>query len=176
MKLLKTVLFILLFCGSLFAQDKKITYAQFDVTLAFTGNTKSGEIDQRTNIKEPWLIPDGIGTKLGYGLRYKKWIGLGIHSGINWDWSNKLVVTPVFANLRLSPSISDETRITLQLGIGKAIALGRGNLTGDYQKISLGLQNDDDVLIFIELNHYAFPINNQRDSGNLSLGISLISF
>jgi hypothetical protein len=25
--------------------------------------------------------------------------------------------------------------------IGKAIALGRGNLTGDYKKISLGLQN-----------------------------------
>jgi hypothetical protein len=34
-----------------------------------------GEVDQRTNIKEPWLIPDGMGTKLGYGLRYKK-IGL----------------------------------------------------------------------------------------------------
>jgi hypothetical protein len=76
----------------------------------------------------------------------------------------------------LSPKINDETRITLQLGIGKAIALGRGNLTGDYQKISLGLQNADDVLLFIELNHYAFPINNQRDSGNISLGISLISF
>jgi hypothetical protein len=35
-----------------------------------------GEVDQRTNIKEPWLIPDGMGQKLGYGLRYKKWIGL----------------------------------------------------------------------------------------------------
>jgi hypothetical protein len=34
------------------------------------------------------------GTKLGYGL-YKKWIGLGIHSGLNWDWSNKLVVAPI---------------------------------------------------------------------------------
>jgi hypothetical protein len=33
----------------------------------FTGNPKSGEVDQRTNIKEPWLIPDGMGTKLGYG-------------------------------------------------------------------------------------------------------------
>jgi hypothetical protein len=37
----------------------------------------------------------------------------------------------------LSPKIN-ETRITLQLGIGKAIALGRGNLTGII-KISLGL-------------------------------------
>jgi len=176
LKLLKTLVFIVFFSGSLCAQDKKITYFQFDVTLAFTGNPKSGEVDQYTNKKEPWLIPDGIGSKLGYGLDFKKWVGLGIHGGLNWDWSNKLVVAPVFANFRLSPKISDETRITLQLGLGKAIALGRGNLAGDYKKISLGIQNDDDILLFIEVNHYAFPINNQRDSGNISLGISLISF
>jgi hypothetical protein len=36
-----------------------------------------------------------MGTKLGYGLRYKKMDGLGIHSGLNWDWSNKLVVAPI---------------------------------------------------------------------------------
>jgi hypothetical protein len=72
LKLLKTLLFALFFCGS----DKQLTYTQFEVTLAFTGNPKSGEVDQRTNIKEPWLIPDGMGTKLGYGLRYKKWIAL----------------------------------------------------------------------------------------------------
>jgi hypothetical protein len=34
-----------------------------------------------------------------------------------------------------------------QLGIGKAIALGRGNLTGDYKKNHLGLQNDDAILL-----------------------------
>jgi hypothetical protein len=73
LKLLKTLLFAL-FLRKFFAQDKKLTYTQFEVTLAFTGNPKSGEVDQRTNIKEPWLIPDGMGTKLGYGLRYKKWI------------------------------------------------------------------------------------------------------
>lgn len=176
MNFLRTLLVALLFCGSLFAQDKKITYAQFDVTLAFTGNPKRGNVDQHTNIKEPWLIPDGLGTKFGYGLHYKKWVALGIHSGLNWDWSNKLVVAPVFANFRFSPKIGEETRITLQLGVGKAIALGRGNLSGDYQKISLGLQNGDDILLFIELNHFAIPINNQRDAGNISLGISLISF
>jgi hypothetical protein len=33
-----------------------------------------------------------------------------------------------------------------QLGIGKAIALGRGNLTGDYKK-NLRLQNDDAILL-----------------------------
>jgi hypothetical protein len=68
----------------------------------FHRNPKSGEVDQRTNIKEPWLIPDGMGTKLGYGLRYKKMDWIRIHSGLNWDWSNKLVVA-LFANFRLSP-------------------------------------------------------------------------
>ena len=71
--------------------------------------------------------------------------------------------------------MGEDTRITLQLGLGKAMALGRGNLIGDYKKISLGLQSDD-LLLFIELNHYAVPISTQKDSGNISLGISLISF
>jgi hypothetical protein len=35
-----------------------------------------------------------MGTKLGYGLRYKKMDWIRIHSGLNWDWSNKLVVAP----------------------------------------------------------------------------------
>lgn len=176
MKLLKPLLFLLLFSGNLFAQINKINYTQFDITLAFTGNPKSGEVNQYTNEKESWFIPDSIGTKLGYGIHYKKWVALGIHTGLNWDWSNKLVVAPVFANFRLSPKIGEETRITLQLGLGKAIALGRGNLAGEYKKMSLGLQSSYDILLFIEINHYDFAINNQRDSGNISLGISLISF
>jgi hypothetical protein len=52
-----------------------------------------------------------------------------IHGGLNWDWSNKLVVVPIYANFRLSPKIGEETRITLNLDLEK-IALGRGNLTG----------------------------------------------
>jgi hypothetical protein len=66
----------------------------------------------------------------------------------------------------LSPKVNDETRITLQLGIGKAIALGRGNLVETIKKV-LRLTKYDAVFTFIELNHYAFPINNQRDSGNI---------
>jgi hypothetical protein len=61
----------------------KLTYTQFEVTLAFTGNPKAEKlISVRT--KKPWLIPDGMGTKLGYGLRYKmdwirnSWIELGL--------------------------------------------------------------------------------------------------
>ncbi|MFE3869773.1 hypothetical protein ACFX5F_00885 [Flavobacterium sp. ZS1P70] len=76
----------------------------------------------------------------------------------------------------MSPIVGDDTRITLQLGLGKALGLGRGNLTGDYKKISVGIQTSDDIILFVEFNHYSFPINNQRDSGNISLGHSLITF
>lgn len=169
------VLFIFLSAVA-FSQDKQFTYTQFDITVALTGNPNRDEVDPYTNKKQSFFIPDGIGSKFGYGVHYKKWIGLGIHSGLNWEWSSKLVVAPVFANLRLSPKISDETRITLQLGLGKAIAIGRGDLIGDYKKISLGIQNDDDLVLFIEVNHYALPINRQREAGNISIGISLISF
>jgi hypothetical protein len=83
-----------------FAQDKKLTYTQFEVTLAFTGNPKSGEVDQRTNIKNLGSFQT-VWNKISYGLRYKK---NGIYSGLNWDWSNKLVVA-YFANFRLSPKM-----------------------------------------------------------------------
>ena len=176
MKLQKTIFFLLFCTVTLFAQDKKHSYTQFDITVALKGNPNRGVEDPYTHEKESWFLPAGLGAKFGYGIHYKKWVGLGIHSGLNWEWTEKLVVVPVFANFKLSPKIGDETRITLQFGLGKAIALGRGNLIGDYKKISLGLQSDDDVMIFIELNHYTLPINNQADSGNISLGISLINF
>ena len=171
------ILVLFLFLSTIaFSQDQSFTYMQFDITIALTGNPNRDEVDPYTNKKQSFLIPDGIGSKFGYGVRYKKWIGLGIHSGINWEWSSKLVVAPVFANLRLSPKISDETRITLQAGLGKAIALGRGNLIGDYKKISLGVQTDEDLVIFIELNRYAIPVNRQSEVSSLSIGVSLISF
>ncbi len=153
----------------------KPTYAQYDFTLAFKGNPNAGETNEYTNDKESWFLPDGLGAKMGCGLHYHKWVALGIHTGINWEWTNKLVVVPVFANFKLSPKIGDETRIVLQTGIGKAVALGRGGLSGDYKKISLGLQNDD-ALFFIEISQYDFRINDQKNSGDISLGLSVIQF
>jgi hypothetical protein len=53
---------------------KKLTYTHLKLHW-LSPETKSGEVDHNIK-KEPWLIPDGMGTKLGYGLRYKKmdWI------------------------------------------------------------------------------------------------------
>lgn len=181
-------LFLFLFITNAYSQtfftktnsDDKIskakpTYLQYDATIAFKINPNIGETNQFTKEKENWFIPDGLGAKVGYGVHYNKWVALGIHSGINWEWSNKLVVAPIYANFKLSPKISQETRIVLQTGLGKAIALGRGNLSGDYLKLSLGFQSDD-LILFIEANQYDFRLNNQKNTGNIRLGVSLISF
>jgi hypothetical protein len=174
----KIIIFIvsLFFSFTLFSQNKKHTYVQFEASVSLKGNANRSETDRNENTNNSWFLPDGLSSKMGYGLHYNKWIALGIHSGIDWKWTDKLVVVPVFANLKLSPKISEDTRVTLQLGLGKTIALGRGDLMGNYKKISLGIQNLENIILFIELSHYQIPINNQKDTGSISLGIALISF
>lgn len=176
MKLLILILSLLAFSSVAYAQNNKNTYFQFDINLPLIGNPDRDEIDPYTNKKGNWFIPDGIGSKIGYGIHYHKWVGLGIHSGLEWKWTDKLVIAPIFINFRLSPKIGEETRITLQLGVGKTIALGRGDLTGEYRKISLGLQTSDDLLLFIEVSGFGIPINNQKEAGSIGLGLSLVSF
>jgi hypothetical protein len=176
LRLLRILTVLLFFTFSAFSQNKKFTYIQFDVAIPIKGNPERGETDANGNKNSSWFLPDGLNSKIGYGLHYNKWIALGINSGIDWKWADKLVIVPVFANVKLSPKISEDTRIALQLGLGKAMALGRGDLMGDYKKISLGVQTPDDLIIFIELSHYAIPINNQKDTGSISFGLSLITF
>lgn len=86
------------------------------------------------------MVPNGLGSKIGYGVHYRKWLTLGIHSGLDWKWDDKLVAVPVYLNLGLSPKVGPETRIMLQAGYGKGFALGRGNLNGEYKKIKLGIE------------------------------------
>lgn len=181
------VIFYFLFTISTFSQTvptsaksgakikSKITYTQYDITLALKGNPNAGSTNENTKQRESILLPDGLGAKIGYGLQYNNWVALGIHTGMNWEWENKLVVVPVFANFKLSPKIAEDTRVVLQIGLGKAAALGRGSLSGEYKKISLGLQSDA-VLFFIELSQYDFPINDQKNSGNISLGLAVVTF
>jgi hypothetical protein len=176
LKPLKTILFLVLFTSVSYAQNNKNTYFQFDINLPLIGNPDRDDVDPYTNKKGSWFLPDGIGSKIGFGIHYNKWVALGIHSGLEWKSTDKLVIAPVFANFRLSPKIGEDTRITLQLGLGKTIALGRGDLMGEYRKISLGLQTSDDILLFIEVSGYGIPINNQKETGSVSLGLSLISF
>ena len=157
------------------AQDRKLTYIQFDVALSLTGNPDYGDTPKYEGDTQPWFLPDGLGSKLGYGVHYKQWLTLGIHSGLDWKWNEKLVAVPLYLNFGLSPKIGEDTRITLQLGYGKGFALGRGNLSGEYKKARLGLTGEDRT-IFIEISDYDFPLHNYKTIGSISFGISLISF
>lgn len=174
--ILAVLAFILLTNCSVLAQDKKFTYIQFDISASLTGNNERSESqyypDQKNN---DWFVPDGLGSKIGYGIHYKKWITLGIHSGIDWKWDDKLVAVPVYLNFGLSPKVGENTRITAQAGYGKGFALGRGNLNGDYRKLRLGIGSDD-FIIFIETAQYDIRLNNQKSINSINLGVSVANF
>ena len=88
--------------------------------------------------------------------------------------SEKLVVAPLFLNLRIMPKIAEETRIGIDIGLGHTFALGRGDLSGTFKRIKLNLEADD-MQLFIEVVSYGFELNN-NSQGSLSLGIALVSF
>ena len=158
------------------AQNKKITYVQFDVSASLTGNSERYESEDYPDQKnKDWFVPDGLGSKIGYGVHYKKWITLGIHTGIDYKWDQKFVAVPVYLNFGLSPKVGEETRIILQAGYGKGFALGRGNLSGEYKKIRLGIGSDDFTL-FVEIAQYEIALHEEKNIGNISFGVSLISF
>lgn len=80
--------------------------------------------------------------------------------GLDFYVSYKLVTAPIFTNFRISPKIGENTRVTLQYGVGKSLAIGRGNLQGTYQKGSIGIENGDGICLFIEGNNHGFIIGN----------------
>lgn len=175
----KLLLFILLFFISftVSSQTNKFTYLQFDIAVSITGNpNRDSSIDpEESDYSNAFFIPNGLGSQIGYGVHYKKWLTFGVHSGINWRWNNKLVAVPVFLNLGLNPKVGVETRIMLQAGYGKGFALGRGNLNGEYKKLKLGIGSDDFTL-FAEISDYAFPLHTEKSIGSISFGVTLIDF
>lgn len=113
--------------------------------------------------------------KLDMEFITKKWITLGIHSGIDWKWEDKFVAVPVYLNFGLSPKVGENTIITAQAGYGKGFALGRGNLNGEYRKLRIGIGSDD-FTIFIETAQYDITLHNQKSINSINLGISVVNF
>ena len=149
-------------------------FTQFEGSLPLQGNKNRGEVypDGRSN--NSWFLPDGINANFGYGLHYNKWLGLSLNSGIGMKLSEKLVVAPVFANLRIMPKIADETRLGIDVGYGQTYALGRGNLSGDFKRIKLNLEYDE-LQFFIEVLSYGIHLRD-NSQGSISIGFALVSF
>lgn len=182
---MKFKIFILTFLATFFqvsAQEnkkstpfsEKSTFTQFEITIPLKGNDTYGEIDDYGTRSDYMLVPDGISSKFGYGIHHNKWVGISIHSGIDWKITPKLVSVPVYGQITLNPRIGEETGILLQLGLGKSFALGRGDLSGTYHKIRLGL-SDSDLALFIDVSSHGFSIRG-TEMGSFSIGISLFSF
>ncbi|WP_395061400.1 hypothetical protein [Flavobacterium sp.] len=183
----KTLLIaLILFVNSLiFGQENENTnsknsrfFTQFDVSIPFKGNPNRNEtyVNSQENTNKNWFVPDGINAKIGYGIQENRWIGLSLHTGIDWKATEKLVAIPIFANLGLSTSVGNNLRLTSQVGYGKGFALGRGNLSGAYKKISLGIETDADLILFAELSNYDIKVKNFESVSSFSLGIALRTF
>lgn len=183
----KLIYLILLFGFTTFSQEIKdsnqiekpkikLTFLQFDISVPIAANIHRGETYTDGSKNTAWFLPDGISAKFGFGIQKDKWIGVSLHTGIDWKISEQLVAIPMFGNLRISPKISEATRLTLQAGYGKGMALGRGNLVGQYQRYSIGIENDEDILLFAEVSGYDFKIHNKTSIYSFSLGISIRKF
>lgn len=175
MKTIFILLLALFFSLTFSAQNKPHMYTQFDFAIPLKGNQDS-ENDNSSTDENYWFLPDGASGKIGFGFHQNRWLALGIHTGIDWKGSEKLVAVPVFANARISPRIGDNTRMYLQAGYGKSFAIGRGNLSGDYKKVSLGIESADGVSLFIELVQHDFTLHQIENINMLSIGISSIIF
>ncbi len=140
------------------------------------GNPNRENPEINTTKNNSFFIPDGLSSKFGYGFHHNKWVSVGIHSGIDWKISEKIVAIPFFANLRLSPKLGDDIRIYVQTGLGKSIAVSRGNLIGTYKKISFGIEKSDDLSIYVELSEHELKYNFFKSVPIVSFGLAITTF
>lgn len=173
-----STVFFLLMNVIVFGQKSSKTddylFTQFDLSIPIVQNTTITNANQ-TNGKNSRFAFNGISAKFGYGTQNEKWIGLSIHSGIDWCLKEKLVAIPVFGNLRLSAGLGTGSRITLQFGYGIGYGLSNNYNFSNYTKFSLGLETDNDVIIFGEISGYNFK-NDNPNVGIISIGVAVRTF
>ena len=179
------LLFFLFICQIGFSQstekskdsddESSYTFTKYDFSIPLRVNQHYGEINQYTGEKEPFFLFDGLSARVGYGTHLDKWLALGVNAGIDWKANECLVVVPVFGTIKISPKVGEETRIFIEPSYGKAFALGRG-LSGEFEKISVGIESEDGLGFYLELCQYGFTKNGIDKIGSLSLGITFTNF
>jgi hypothetical protein len=153
---------------------KKITFTQFEISVPLQGNKNRGELFPDGSTNDSWFLPDGVNSNFGYGIHFNHWIGISANTGIGMKLSEKLVVAPVFSNLRIMPEIGEETRIGIDVGLGHAFAVGRGNLSGTFKRVKLNLEASE-LQFFLEIVSYGIRLND-NSQGSISIGFALVSF
>lgn len=155
-------------------KKKRITFTQFEISVPLQGNKNRGEIYPDGSTNNSWFVPDGVNSNFGYGIHYNQWLGINANSGIGMKLSEKLVVSPVFSNLRIMPKVGDNTRLGIDLGLGHTFAIGRGDLSGTFKRVKLNLEASE-FQIFLEVVSYGIELN-KNSQGSISIGFSLVSF
>lgn len=153
---------------------KKITFTQFEISVPLQGNKNRGEVFPDGSTNDSWFVPDGLNSNFGYGIHFNQWLGISANSGIGMKLSEKLIIAPVFSNLRIMPKVGEETRFGFDFGLGHAFAIGRGELSGTFKRVKLNLEASE-LQIFLEVISYGIRLND-NSQGSISLGIALVSF
>lgn len=173
----KILLIALLFLSfSVHSQKTNNRFTQFDISVPLKGNSTYGEVDLNGVRSDNFFLPDGLSIKYGVGIHRDKWVSFGAHSGIDWIITQKLVIVPMYASLKLSPKVGKEARIYLQVGYGKSFGIGRGSLMGAYKKISLGIEDLEGVSLFVQVSNYGIPFVRTETITTLSAGASVTIF
>ncbi|MCL9804170.1 hypothetical protein NAT51_01445 [Flavobacterium amniphilum] len=160
-------------------QNSERFFHKFDLNTSIIGNTKADDPSTSYNESRPWFTLNGIGFKYGIGAHKDKWVSVSAHTGFDWKANERLVAVPVYGNVSLNPSVSEDMRLILQTGIGHGFAIGRGNMQGLYQRYALGLETDNentDFSIFVEVSSYRFHLHNVQDTLLFNIGGSLKVF
>ncbi|SFQ71084.1 hypothetical protein [Flavobacterium akiainvivens] len=146
-----------------------------DEYYSYTDDNGNGTMDagERNYSALDYVWPDGVSAHFGLGVHYHKWIGISANVGIDWLATGKLVSTPVYGALFLSPKIWESTNVYLQAGVGHTFALGRGDLSGTYQKYRVGLDFNSETGFYLEVNRYGFNLYDMNPAGSISIGVSL---
>ncbi|MCF6129274.1 hypothetical protein L1S35_06280 [Flavobacterium sp. AS60] len=160
-----------------YPEDPKPIYKKIELSVPLKVNQYAGEINPYTGEKEFWFLPDGITLRAGIGGHLDKWIGVGMNIGLDWKGSRCLVVAPIFGSVRLSPRIAEDIRITSEVGYGRALSISGDRLSGNFKKISLGIEDEKSGGgLYIELCQYGFSKNSPERIGSVSIGINCFLF
>ena len=57
-------------------------FTQFEISLPLQGNKNRGQEFPDGTSNDNWFLPDGINANFGYGIHYKKILGLSANTGI----------------------------------------------------------------------------------------------
>ena len=155
-------------------------FSQLAVSITLRGNPSNGQDDnypynggeKSESTVFDYVLPDGLSAHMGYGVHYRSWVGLSANGGIDWLASEKLVTAPVYMSLLFNPQIWEEYNVYFQAGYGRAFALGRGDLSGSYMKLRLGLSQDNEGSLFLDLSGYDFPLHDHTAVPVFSVGFS----